>query len=116
MTDDTYNVGQAGAVGPNARAQGFSLQQVWEQNAERIDLGALARELASLRSAMRNEATTAEHDVAIGAVAAAEVAANKGDGPAALVKLREAGKWALQVATAIGVAVAAAALKTALGI
>lgn len=116
MSADTYNVGQAGAVGPGASAQQFSMQQVWQQNAERFNLADLAHELDALRSAMRSQASDAEHDIAIGAVAAAGTAAAKGDGPTALAKLKEAGKWAFDVATKIGVSVAAAALMTALGI
>jgi hypothetical protein len=116
MSADTYNVGQAGAVGPGATAQEFSMQQVWQQNAERFNLSDLASELGALRSAMRSHASDAEHDIAIGAVAAAEEAAAKGDGPTALAKLKEAGKWSFDVATKIGTSVAAAALKTVLGI
>jgi hypothetical protein len=116
MSADTYNVGQAGAVGPGATAQQFSMEQVWQQNAERFNLADLTRELEALRSAMRSQANEPEHDIAIGAVAAAEAAAAKGDGPTVLAKLKEAGKWAFDVATKIGVSVAATALKTALGI
>jgi hypothetical protein len=92
------------------------MQQVWQQHAEGFNLADLARELDALRSAMRSQASDTEHDIAIGAIAAAGVAAAKGDGPTALAKLKDAGKWAFDVATKIGVSVAAAALKTALGI
>jgi hypothetical protein len=116
MSADTYNVDQAGAVGPGATAQQFSMQQVWQQNAERFNLADLARELDALMSAMRSHASDAEHDIAIGALAAAGAAAAKGDGPTALAKLKEARKWAFVVATKISGTVAAAALKTAFGI
>ena len=46
----------------------------------------------------------------------AEVAAKNGDGPKALEHLQNAGQWALDVALKIGVPVAIAALKTALGV
>jgi hypothetical protein len=116
LSADTYKVGQAGVVGPGATAQQFSMQQVWQQNAERFNLADLASELDALRLAMRSHASDAEHDIAIGAIAAAGAAAKQGDGPTVLTKLKEAGKWAFDVATKIGVNVAAAALKTAIGI
>lgn len=116
MSADTYNVGQAGAVGSGATAQQFSMQQVWQQNAGQFNLEDLASELSTLRSAMRSQASETEHDIAIGAVAAAETAATAGDGAMVLSKLKEAGKWTFDVATKIGVSVAAAAIKTALKI
>ena len=45
------------------------------------------------------------------AVADAEEAAAKGDGPGALQHLKGAGKWALGVAEKIGVSVAAKAIE-----
>jgi hypothetical protein len=64
---------------------------------------------------MKGEATgTREQDKAIGAVADAEEAAAKGDGPAALGYLKSAGNWALDTAQKIGVGVAVEALKRAM--
>lgn len=113
---DSYKVGQAMAVGPNARASHGSFQQVWNEAGGAIDLAKLASELATLRTALRGEPASAEHDVAIGAIAQAEKAAAAQDGPGALAHLRTAGKWVLGVAEKIGVAVAAGAIKTALGL
>ena len=48
-----------------------------------------------LRRHLRQEAVEPEHDVAIGAVANAEVAAKEGNGPKALEWLGKAGKWTL---------------------
>jgi hypothetical protein len=70
----------------------------------------------ALRGYPRQEAVEPEHDIAIGAVANAEVAAKEGDGPKTLEWLGKAGKWALDNATKIGVGVATSALKTALGL
>jgi hypothetical protein len=50
----------------------------------------------------REPATSAEQDLAIGPVAAAESAASKGDGAGALEHLKGAGKCAFDVATKIG--------------
>ena len=64
---------------------------------------------------MKGEATgTREQDKAIGAVADAEEAAIKGNGPAALRYLKSAGTWALGIAEKIGVNVATEALKRAM--
>ena len=68
-----------------------------------------------LRVRNGSEATTAEHQVAIGAVAAAEIEAKQNNGPQALEYLSKAGKWTPDTATKIGVVVAASAIKTALG-
>ncbi len=81
-----------------------------------IDLRRLATELAVLRGQLKAQATEPEHDVAVGAVAAAERAAKQGNASSALGHLKEAGSWALGVATKVGVPVAVAALKQALGV
>jgi hypothetical protein len=60
---------------------------------------------------MRKEASDPEHDEALGAVASAEKAAKQGDGPKALEYLKAAGKWAMDVATKIGTALAVEAMK-----
>lgn len=113
---DQYQAGQAGAMGPNASTTGSTFQLIWQQNEGKLDLKSLASELETLRKAMRQEATDAQHDVAIGEVAAAQTAASAGDGPKAIEHLRNAGKWALDIASKIGVGVATAALKSGLGI
>ena len=113
---DSYTVGQAGAVGPHASAHHMSFQQTWNQQMGDVDLPALRSELNALRAAMKEKATDPEHDIAVAEVASAEVAAAKGDGPKVLEHLAKAGKWALGVATAIGTAVAGAAIKSAIGV
>jgi uncharacterized protein YjbI with pentapeptide repeats len=112
MSGDTYNIsGQAGAVGPGAHAQDNTFQQIQSG----IDLPKLAEQLGRLRDTMKGEATgTREQDKAIGAVADAEEAAVKGDGPAALRYLKGAGTWALGIAEKIGVNIATEALKKAM--
>ena len=76
-----------------------------------LELKALADELEKLRAEMKNSATSAEQDVAVGAVAQAAIEAKKGDKSRALEFLSKAGEWALDVATKIGVSVAVEALK-----
>jgi hypothetical protein len=54
--------------------------------------------------------------VAIGAVAAAEQAAQQGDSLGALRRLRAAGSWALDIAQKVGLTVAERAIKIAMGL
>lgn len=113
MSRDTYNIpGQAGAVGPDARAHDNIFQQIQGG----LDLIKLAEELARLRGALRQEPEgPPEREEAIGAVAAAEKAARQSDGPAALRHLKAAGGWALGVAEKVGEPLAVEALKRAMG-
>ena len=70
---DQYNVtGQIGAIGPNAKAENNTFNQVMQQAASNLDLPALAAELATLRNSMRNQATEIEHDQAVASIGAAE--------------------------------------------
>jgi uncharacterized protein YjbI with pentapeptide repeats len=111
--DTNINTGQAAVVGRKAHAHDNTLQQI--QAGAGIDLPKLAEELGRLRNAMKGEsAGTPEHDEAIGAVAGAEKAAAKGDGPAALQYLKSAGKWTFGIAEKIGVPLAVEALKRAM--
>jgi hypothetical protein len=110
MSRDTYTIrGQTGAVGPNAHAHDMTFQQVWSQSS--IDLPRLAEELKRLRAAMKEVDGEDEQDEAVGAVAAAEKAAIKGDGPTTLQHLKTAGKWTLGIAEKIGVPLAVEAMK-----
>jgi len=83
---------------------------------EEIDLSRLADELSLLRQALRAEANLPEHDIALGAVAAAERCSREGDARGAMANLKSAGKWCLDIASKIGVSVASEAIKSSLGI
>ena len=113
---DQYTAGQAGAMGPGAQASNMTFQQIWSQFGSRVDLDALSKEFERLRTAMKAEGATGEHDVAVAEIAKAQHAAENKDGPRALEHLKAAGKWAFDVSTKIGTALATAALKAALGI
>jgi len=115
MGDSYKNTGQAGAMGRNAHAHDMNFVQLWQQAGEQIDLHTLAAELSTLREALTRQAKTAEDQVAIGAVASAEIEAKKNNGPRALEYLSKAGTWAFDTATKIGVVVAGSAIKSALG-
>ena len=116
MSADTYNVEQAGAVGPNSHAHDMTFNQIWNQSGSKIDTKQLASELTQLRSALTKEASEPDHFVALGEVAAAEKAATADDGPTALQHLKKAGAWVWDIGTKVGIGVATAAAKTALGI
>ena len=113
---DKYVAGQVGAQGPGAHAEHITFQQVWLQNASSIPLSQLADELSRLRSHMRKKATDPDHDLALGAVAAAEKCATNKDGVGALQSLAKAGKWTLECARDIGVEIAAAAIAKTIGL
>jgi hypothetical protein len=104
------------AVGYKARAEAT----VREQDLSDADMRLLINELAHLRRAMMQEAVEAESSgpdqaISISAIANAEKSATAGDAPATLGHLKSAGKWAWDIATKIGVSVAAKALETAMG-
>ena len=113
---DTFSAGQAGAIGPGATASQVNFQQIWAQLQGSASVAELAKELGALRAAMRAAASEPEHELSIGAVAAAEAAVAAGDGVRTLEYLKEAGNWALDVATNIEVNIASYALKGSLGL
>lgn len=113
---DKYVAGQAGAQGPDAHAHDMIFNQAWTGLQGSLDLVILAPQLEALRNHLRSRQASAENDATIGAIASAEVAARKGDGPTVLEYLSKISKWTLDAAKEIGVDVAAAALKIALGL
>jgi uncharacterized protein YjbI with pentapeptide repeats len=116
---DKYEIsGQAGAVGPNAHAHDMTfnqLQQIGSRIADSMDLAALASELETLRQALKKEASTEEHDIAIVDIGAAKRAAEAKDSGKLAESLKSAGKWALDVATKIGMSLATEAIKQSTG-
>ncbi len=114
---DQYNVQAAGAVGPNAQASDFSINQAGaEPGSSPLDLTRLEQELETLRVALKQQAVTVEQDAVVAAVGQAKLAAAEGDEAATLSHLKRAGHWAGGAATAIGAGVAAGAIRAALGI
>jgi hypothetical protein len=116
MGDKYITKGQVGAVGSMAHAHDINFNQIWDQSEKKLDLKALATELNQLREHLRKNVTLPEHDVAIGAIANAEVSASQGNGADTISWLSKTGEWSLDAATKIGVGVATAALKMSLGI
>lgn len=114
--DSKYSIsgGQQGAVGDNATAHGFTQQQVVQQ--QPVDLKTLAEQLGQVIAAAKTQATEPEHQMAIGAIEAAKVAAEKGDESKAMTFLKSAGKWTLDIATDIGAKIAAELIKAQIGL
>jgi hypothetical protein len=113
----TYtNLGQAGAMGDRARSDHNTFVQ--EAPAHPIDLKELARELALVRTEMKDRAdkNDLEHDKAIGQIASAEEAAKNGDKSGALAALKGAGSWALEVAKSVTAEVVKDAIEGKLGL
>lgn len=103
--------GPVGVAGHNVDARGSRVDQ-----AQTIDLSALANDLEKLREAMTEAANTVDKQNAVGQIVMAEQSARNGEGPRAENHLRAAGTWALDVAKKIGVPLAVAALKRTLGL
>ncbi len=112
---DNYAAGQVGAMGPQAHAHDISFHQVSARLAQ-IDMRTLAGELGTLRRKMRQKADAPEQDVAIGQIAAAEIAAQKGDASGVVHQLKNVGKWVGDFATEVGANIAAEVIKKSVGL
>ncbi|MBP3957726.1 hypothetical protein J8F10_20945 [Gemmata sp. G18] len=111
---DSYQAGQAGAMGPGAKAENINFIQILRDSIGESSLADLAKELERLRGSMLAESKNAEQDASVAAIAEAESAAKKGDAKGVLSYLKSAGKWALDVATKIGTGVASKAIEKAM--
>ena len=110
---------QSDAVDSEQTIQGSEAQemeQILQTRLGNVDLEVLTRQLSELRAEMRRGSDSPECDIAVGSIAAAEEAIKREDTAKALEHLKNAGRWSLKVAEGLGVGVAVAALKTALGI
>jgi hypothetical protein len=115
-SNDRYEIGQAGAVGPGAHAHDMNLNQIWYQMKGNFDLQGLASELEKLRNTLHSTASSQDEMIQLGAVAEAEKEARAGNGEKALEALRKVGKWVLGTAEKIGVGLAVFAIKRACGL
>ncbi len=108
--------GPVGVVVIDSEVRGLTVNQIWNTFFKDSELEVLVDELRRLQAAIRTEPSAPEKDSALAAVVQAEIAAQKGDGPAVLRSLSKAGRWTLSCAEKIGTEVAAAMLKKALGL
>jgi hypothetical protein len=115
VTEYKYNVGQAGAVGDNARAE----QVVFFQGSgvpAGIQLADLIPDLERVRSEVHSRQASAEREIALIELDGAIEAAQSGDEQATKSRLRKAGEWTLGIATSIGAGLAIAAIKASIGL
>lgn len=108
---DTYNVGQAGAVGPNSKVEAEEFNQAQEAAPPNIDTQKLASELSALIQALRERTDQAGDSIVIAKVEEAQAAAKEGDVSKALTALSGAGENAVNKAEEIGANTAATALR-----
>lgn len=106
---------QIGAMGKGAKVTSVTFSGPQGQAAE-ADLASLVNELQTLRTEMRRQASTTEEDMAVVAMGQAIAAGDEGDSPSLFAHLKSAGRWAFDLATSIGAEVAAAVIRSALGL
>lgn len=116
MKDTYINPGQAQIFGHVEKIESSNFIQSWNKISSFLDFNQLAKELAQLKEEMQKRAETPEQEMSIGSIAAAEKAAISNDGPKVLEYFKNAGKWAIEVATQIGIGLAIKELINALGI
>ena len=92
----------------------FTTQQIERQDA--IDVAALAEQLVQLQAELKTLATSTENFGELLEVAKAREALETGDKRGAFERLAKVGRWSLDTATAIGVRVAAEAIKVSIGL
>jgi adenine-specific DNA methylase len=121
-TDSTFET-QVIINGGNAQiSTGISVGDFIQNNSGHVDFwntinfDDLEKELSSLHQAMKKQAKTDEHDIALGEIVKAKKAVREKKREKILQALQSAGKWAFDVATKIGTTLAAEALKIALGL
>lgn len=105
-----------GAMGDDSQVNNLTYNQIGSQIEKLMDLSQLAIELSLLRQAMSQEAKETTEYIAVGEVAKAEEAAKAKDSSKVAESLKGAGKWALDVATKVGVSLATEAIKQSTGL
>lgn len=112
---EAHGHAQVGAMGKGAKVRTVTFGTAADGGAQ-VDLATLLSELQSLRAEMRSQASTTENDLAVVAVGQAISAGEEGDTSGMLKYLKTSGKWAWDLATAIGAGVAAGVIKSAMGL
>ena len=113
---DTYNVNQAGAVGPGSSSNNNTFNQQQNTLPENTNYNDLKEQLITLKKHLSSIANGSEQYAAIAKVAGAEEAAEKQDGNKVILMLSTAGKWVFDAAKDIGVDLAAEVIKKSMGI
>lgn len=114
---DQYTAGQViGGFGKNVSLHDVNVQQLAQELQSTGGFAKLTGELEQLCAALKQRATTIDHDVVVGEIASAQKSAKTGDGASLVEHLRRAGSWALDVAKEIGASVASEAIKKSCGL
>ena len=113
---DTYNVKQAGSVGPNSQANNNTFQQVNHEVQTNIDFDDLLTELQVLKEKLKDSASSASDFAAISEVVKAEEAAKLKDSKSVIQHLGSAGKWVYEVAKGIGTDIISDIIQKQIGI
>jgi hypothetical protein len=118
VSGDKYEIGgnaQVGAVGRGTKVKVLTFHNSDGVSCQ-FDPDSLVSELQILRSEMRKQASTTEHDLAIVAVGQAISAAEEGNTLSLIKCLKSVGKWAIDLATTVGAGIAVEAIKAAVGL
>ena len=113
---DSYSANQVGAMGPNAQATNNTFSQSSQTAENTLELKGLVSELTSLIDYLKTMQSSPETQKAIIEIERAQQAAQNGVQADVLKHLRSAGDFGLNVASKIGVGLAVAAIKQALGL
>lgn len=112
---DKYTVGMAGAVGPGSRAEHVLFADRWatlvQNEGGQVNLDQLVRELNEVTARLASEPGAMRE-----AIASANDAARRKDGPGVLAFLAKAGNKALDVAIQIGAPLATKVICAAIGL
>lgn len=115
MGNKYENKGVVGAMGDRATADNSTFSQNIGVQLSNEEMVQLVSELETLKSELMKDAST-KSLAAAAAVSEAKEEAEASNSAGVVSALKQAGKWAFDVATKIGVAVAAAAIKKSAGL
>ncbi|WP_205504616.1 hypothetical protein [Rufibacter psychrotolerans] len=116
MNDKYENNGQVGAMGPNAKAENNTFNQVQYKIPANLDFDLLVTQLSQLKSEMKVKADTPEELAVVQQVALAEKEAQSKNANGVIKYLKAGGQWVIETATKIGVTVVSELLKQNLSI
>lgn len=94
----------------------ININKAARQYFNQVDMLKLSEELEQLRKILKGKAVEPEHDVAVGEIASAKQAAEKGEKNKLIEHLAKAGKWVYGIAKEIGVSLATEALKKSMNL
>ena len=112
---DTYNVQQAGNVGPNSGANS-TFNQIFNSGASNIEYEKIIDEVALLKKHLRGEAPSDENDMLIGDLTHLNNALEKKDDKKIVSIIKTCGSQLFDVAKRIGCSLMASLISGQLGL